>query len=214
MELELGNALLKRERYLGQEIDDRFYQETGLAAKLASLLAPVLTDLGFRLVRVKLSGNAGKTLQIMAERLDGSMSIDDCEALSRHLSPFLDVHDILSDSYRLEISSPGIDRPLVRISDFENWSGHQVKIELKEPIDGQRRFKGRLEGFEDGEVRLEVDLGPLGVKMLGISVHLIAEARLVMTEELVREAFARSKKLGSQGFADGMEPPALEMKEG
>ncbi|MFM7083537.1 MAG: ribosome maturation factor RimP [Hyphomicrobium sp.] len=213
MEFELINSVQNIESHLSMDVDDRFYKETGLAGKLATLVAPALTNLGYRLVRVKVSGNAGKTLQIMAERSDGSMTIDDCEALSRHLSPFLDVHDLLSESYRLEISSPGIDRPLVRVSDIEIWAGHQVKVELKEPFDRQRRFKGRLEGYENSELRLHVDLGPLEHKMLGIPLDLIAEARLVLTDELVREAFARSKKYGSTGYADGMESPVLEMKD-
>ena len=133
--------------------DDRFYSETGLAATLAGLVAPVLENLGYRLVRVKISGRDGQTVQIMAERPDGSMMIEDCETVSRELSPLLDAHDLISDAYRLEVSSPGIDRPLVRASDFENWAGHLAKIELREPVDSRRRFQGKLEGFEDGEVR-------------------------------------------------------------
>lgn len=213
MEFNIDNTVQKKDSHLVGYREDRFFKETGVAAELANLVDPVLTDLGYHLVRVKVSGNSGKTLQIMAERSDGSMTIDDCEVLSRHLSPLLDVHDLLADSYRLEISSPGIDRPLVRIKDFEIWSGHQVKVELKEPIEKQRRFKGRLEGFEEGEVRLLVDLGHLGQKTLGLPLDLISEVRLVLTEELVNEAFTRSKKFGSSGYADGMEPPVLEVKE-
>jgi ribosome maturation factor RimP len=193
--------------------DRRFYTETGLAATLAGLVEPVLEGLGYRLVRVKISGRDGKTVQIMAERPDGSMTIDDCEAVSRELSPLLDAHDVVPDAYRLEISSPGIDRPLVRASDFEDWAGHEAKVELREPVDGRRRFQGRLEGFEDGEVRLEVELDPAGRTTIGLPLGLVSEARLVMTEELIREALSRAKKQGRAGFADGAEPGDFEVED-
>jgi ribosome maturation factor RimP len=191
---------------------DRFYSETGLAATLAGLVEPVLEGLGFRLVRVKISGRDGQTVQVMAERPDGSMTIDDCETVSRELSPLFDAHDLISDSYRLEISSPGIDRPLVRASDFEDWSGHAAKIELKEPVDGRRRYQGKLEGFEDGEVRVEVDLPQIGPTTIGFPLGLVSEARLVMTEDLIREALSRAKKQGRTGFADGAEPDDFEVE--
>ena len=172
----------------------RFMREHGLAADFASVAEPVLEGLGFRLVRVVVSGNVERIVQIMAERPDGTISIDDCEMISKGLSPVLDVADPLSGKYRLEISSPGIDRPLVRPSDFEHWSGHEAKIELSEPVDGRKRFKGVLEGFEDGEVRLKAEAGPLGFMHLGFPVHLIADAKLVLTEDLIREALARAKE--------------------
>lgn len=192
---------------------DRFFHETGLAATLAGLVEPVLEGLGFRLVRVKVSGRDGKTVQVMAERPDGSMTIDDCEAVSRELSPLLDAHDIVSDAYRLEISSPGIDRPLVRDTDFEDWAGHEAKVELKEPVDGRRRFQGKLEGYEDGEVRVEVELPGIGRTTIGFPLGLVSEARLVMTEDLIREALTRAKKQGRTGFADGAEPDDFEVEE-
>ena len=122
------------------------------------------------------------------------MSIEDCETVSREISPLLDVHDPVAGSYRLEVSSPGIDRPLVRPSDFEDWSGYEAKIELKEPIDGRKRFRGILEGFEDGEVRIAVDLDQVGRTVLGLPVGLVGEAKLVLTDELIREALRRAKK--------------------
>jgi ribosome maturation factor RimP len=192
--------------------DQRFYSETGLAATLAGLVEPVLENVGFRLVRVKISGRDGQTVQIMTERPDGSMSIDDCEMVSRELSPLLDAHDLISDAYRLEISSPGIDRPLVRASDFENWAGHMAKIELREPVDGRRRFQGKLEGFEDGEVRVELELPVAGPTTIGFPLRLVAEARLVMTDELIREALTRAKKQGRSGLADGAEPDDFEVE--
>ena len=193
--------------------DQRFYSETGLAATLAGLAEPVLQDLGFRLVRVKISGREGQTVQIMAERPDGSMNIDDCERVSRELSPLLDAHDPVTAAYRLEISSPGIDRPLVRPSDFEDWAGHEAKIELKEPVDGRRRFQGRIEGFEDGEVRLDVTLDQIGQTTMGFPLGLVSEARLVMTDELIRESLSRAKKQGRTGFADGAEPDDFEVED-
>jgi ribosome maturation factor RimP len=197
----------------GHAPTDRFLSETGLAATLAGLIEPVLDSLGFRLVRVSISGREGKTVQIMAERPDGSMTIDDCEAISRQVSPLLDAHDVVSDSYRLEVSSPGIDRPLVRPSDFEEWAGYEAKLELKEPIDGRRRFRGKLEGFADGEVRLDVELDQVGQTTLGLPVGLIADARLVLTDELIREALARAKKQGRAGFSDGAEPGDYDVEE-
>jgi ribosome maturation factor RimP len=193
---------------------DRFIQETGLAADVAQLVEPVLESLGFRLVRIEISGRDGKTVQIMAERPDGSMTIDDCEAVSKAVSPLLDVQDIVPDSYRLEISSPGIDRPLVRPSDFVDWAGSEAKIELKAPIEGRKRFKGHLEGFEDGEVLIEADLGEEGRKTIGLAVELIASARLVLTDELIREALSRAKAAGKgKGqLGDGVEADPDELK--
>ena len=179
--------------------------ESGAAARVAELIEPALADRGFRLVRVAVTGAEGKTLQIMAERADGTMTIDDCEVISKEISPLLDVHDPISEAYRLEVSSPGIDRPLVRPSDFEDWAGHEAKIEVKELIDGRRRFRGILDGFEDGEVRIEVDLGATGKNIIGIPVGLIGEARLVLTDELIREALSRAKK--SKALSDGAEAP-------
>ena len=129
----------------------RISRETGPAQRVAALVEPVLESMGFRLVRVKLTGT---TLQIMAERPDGTFSIDDCEKFSRAISPMLDVADIVSTRYQLEISSPGIDRPLVRSEDFERWAGHEAKIEMATPQAGRKRFRGILEGYSDGEVRL------------------------------------------------------------
>lgn len=181
-------------------------RETGLAAEIAQVAEPVLESLGFRLVRVAMTGGKDdRIVQIMAERPDGSISVDDCETISRGLSPVLDVADPLPGKYRLEISSPGIDRPLVRPSDFEDWSGHEAKIELKEPVDGRRRFKGVLEGFEGGEVRIEADIEGHGSQHLGFPVSLITDAKLVLTDNLIREALARAKERHSNRPGDGAE---------
>jgi ribosome maturation factor RimP len=130
----------------------------------------------------------------MAERSDGSMTIEDCRVVSQNLSPLLDVHDPLPSSYRLEVSSPGIDRPLVRPSDFNDWADHLARIELKEPVDGRKRFRGVLDGYENGEVRMKADLGKNGVETLGFPLALIAEAKLLLTDDLVRESLRRAKK--------------------
>jgi len=173
---------------------ERFIRETGLAAVIAELAEPVLEDLGFRLVRVQIQGRESKIVQIMAERPDGTITVNDCEAISRQISPLLDVHDVISGSYRLEISSPGIDRPLVRPSDFEDWADYEAKIELSEMIDGRKRFRGRLDGFEDGEVRIEIDLPEIGRTVVGFPVSLVSDAKLVLTDDLVREALRRAKQ--------------------
>jgi ribosome maturation factor RimP len=177
----------------GAASDARFVGETGLAADVAALAEPVLADMGFRLVRVAISGRDGTTVQIMAERPDGTITVQECAEISRNLSPVLDAHDPISGHYTLEISSPGIDRPLVRPSDFEDWAGYEAKVELKEAISGRKRFRGVLEGVEDGEVRLEVELDQIGRQIIGLPIGMIGEARLVLTDDLIREALRRSK---------------------
>ncbi len=179
-------------RDVGAE-SERFIRETGLASDIAALVEPTLEDLGYRLVRVLILGGDGPTVQIMAERPSGTFTIEDCETVSRQVSPLLDAHDPLTGSYRLEVSSPGIDRPLVRPSDFEDWAGHEAKVELKELVDGRKRFRGMLEGFEDGEVRMTVTLDQIGTTAVGFPVALVADAKLVLTDELVRDALRRAK---------------------
>jgi ribosome maturation factor RimP len=178
----------------GQASDARFVGETGLAGEIAGLAEPVLTELGFRLVRVVVSGRNGATVQIMAERPEGTITVEECAEISRRLSPVLDVHDPIKGQYTLEVSSPGIDRPLVRPSDFDAWAGYEAKIEMKELISGRKRFRGVLEGIEGEEVRIEVELDQLGRQVIGLPLGLIGEARLVLTDELIRETLRRAKK--------------------
>lgn len=170
----------------------RFIRETGQAGSVAALAEPVLESLGFRLIKVTVSGRDGGTLQIMAERPDGTMSVDDCAIISRNLSPVLDANDPMQGSYRLEISSPGIDRPLVRPKDFEDWAGFEARIELRELIEGRKRFRGRLDGFADGEVRIEIEMpdasGKIAPQIIGLPMDLIEQAKLMMTDDLVRAA--------------------------
>jgi len=172
----------------------RFYRETGRAADVARICEPVLEGLGYRLVRVHVGGQDGQTVQIMAERPDGTMTIADCEFVSRDLSAVLDTFDPIPGAYRLEVSSPGIDRPLVRASDFENWRGLEARIELKEPVGGRKRWRGELEGLADDEVRLVCEIEGLGRQVLGLPVGLIAEAKLILTDELVRLALRSAKQ--------------------
>ena len=181
--------------------DIRLTRETGPALRVAVLAEPVLEGMGFRLVRVRMFGS---TLQIMAERPDGSFTIDDCEMFSKAFSPMLDVADIISAKYQLEISSPGIDRPLVRAMDFENWEGHEAKIEMAVPLAGRKRFKGVLEGYAEGEVRIYID-NPEGGKdklLIGLPFADIHDAALVLTDELIASARA---KLPATGYGDGAE---------
>jgi ribosome maturation factor RimP len=178
--------------------EPRFATEKGVAARIAAIAVPVLADLGFRLVRVKLSGQAGTTVQVMAERPDGSISVDDCEAVSQALSPVLDVEDPIEGGYRLEISSPGIDRPLVRVSDFDRARGHEVRIEMAVPIDGRKRFRGIIEAREgegvDARVRLRrTDLKPQEAAEVSLKLADVAEAKLVSTDALIREALRSAK---------------------
>ena len=173
----------------------RFIRETGAAAGIAALAEPVLESLGFRLVLVRILQGQGMIVEIMAERPDGSMTIEDCRTVSLGLSPVLDVHDPVAGAYRLQVSSPGIDRPLVRPADFDQWAGFEARVELKEMIDGRRRFRGILEGFEDAEVRIEVDLGKdKGTALLGLPLALVQEAKLVLTDDLIRESLTRTKQ--------------------
>lgn len=161
--------------------DRRFVRETGQERAVADLAQPVLEELGFRLVRVKVSGRDGGTVQIMAERPNGEMSVDDCAIVSRRLSPVLDAYDPMPGAYRLEISSPGIDRPLVRPSDFAQFMGYDAKVELTEPIDGRKRFKGTIEDLVDEEVHLKIVLdGTAGPIVVGLPFSLISEAKLAV----------------------------------
>jgi ribosome maturation factor RimP len=172
--------------------EPRLITEPGRAERVASIVEPVLAGLGYRLVRVHISGFAGCTVQIMAERPDGTMRIEDCEAASRALSPVLDVTDPIETAYRLEISSPGIDRPLVRRSDFDRYAGHVAHVEMAAPIDGRRRFRGQLLGTDGDSARIRVDGSDDGADVL-LPIGDMSEARLVLTDALIAESLRRSK---------------------
>ncbi len=172
----------------------RLIVEPGLAARVAAIVEPALAQLNFRLVRVRISGLAGYTVQIMAERPDGTMTIEECEMISRALSPVLDVADPIDRAYRLEISSPGIDRPLVRRSDFERFAGQTVKVEMAVAIDGRRRFRGLLMGIDGDAARVRRrDAAPGENADVLLPIEDMAEARLVLTDELVTQSLKRGK---------------------
>ncbi|WP_208434969.1 ribosome maturation factor RimP [Bartonella phoceensis] len=177
----------------------RLFEEDGIEARIAVLIIPLLKPLGFRLVRVKLLGLNGLTLQIMVERADGSMTVEDCETVSRTISPLLDVQNIIERKYHLEISSPGIDRPLVRKSDFFHWQGHIAKIETRITIDGRRKFRGTLTNITQDGFTLNTDKAASGEAMYtSISFCDIINAHLVLTDELIRDALKKTKDLSQQ----------------
>lgn len=176
--------------------EPRLVVEPGVAARVAAVAVPVLQGMGYRLVRIKVSGEAGCTVQIMAERPDGTMLIEDCEAISKALSPVLDIADPIERAYRLEISSPGIDRPLVRRSDFAEAVGRLVKVETSVQVSGRKRFRGRIVKADDEGVTVETDKPAIGEEfMTALPFDAIAEARLVLTDDLIRDALRKDKML-------------------
>lgn len=165
----------------------RLIRETGLEARIANIVEPVVTDLGYELVRVRVSGLNGMTVQIMAERPDGTMTIDDCELVSRNVSPVMDVANPVDREYHLEVSTPGIDRPLTRLKDFEIWAGHEAKVELDAALEGRKRFRGILLGVKDRKAGLRLlDTPQAGEAWLPLDD--IGEAKLVLTDALIKAA--------------------------
>lgn len=190
--------------------EPRLVVEPGMGARVAAVAGPVLQGMGYRLVRIKISGELGCTVQIMAERPDGTMQLEDCEAISRALSPVLDVADPIDRAYRLEISSPGIDRPLVRRSDFARYEGYLVKIDMAVAHDGRKRFKGILGALEGDAVRLHRDDNRKGEEQADVvlAIEDIADARLVLTDELIAESMRRGKQAERELKQDlGIVPP-------
>ena len=183
------------EAYLSQsDSEPRLIVEQGVAARVAAIAEPVLAGLGYRLVRVKLSGLAGCTVQIMAERPDGTMTIEGCEAISRALSPVLDVADPVDRAYRLEISSPGIDRPLVRRSDFERYAGNRVRIEMAVAVEGRRRFRGVLTGVEGNAARVQrEDAAPGEPADVLLPIDEMADAKIVLSDDMIAQSLRRGK---------------------
>jgi ribosome maturation factor RimP len=189
--------------------EPRLIAETGLAARVAAIASPALAGLGFRLVRVRVSGLDGCTLQIMAERPDGSMAIEECEEVSRALSPVLDVADPIERAYRLEISSPGLDRPLVRRSDFLRHIGDVVKIELAAALYGRRRFRGNLVGADDTTAHIRIEDGANGPAEVRLPFDDMTDAKLVLTDELITAALRRSKSSAPEGGEENNEDVRL-----
>lgn len=191
--------------------DDRIIRETGIDARIALIVEPVLRANGFRLVRARLFGQNGLTLQILAERLDGTMTVEDCEEASRALSPALDVDDPIEKNYHLEVSSPGIDRPLVRKSDFAAWAGHLVKIETSILVGDRKRFRGQISASDESGVTVERDQASYGDEpVVRIPFEAIAEARLVLTDDLVRDALTKDKKARQEAKKRRGEPDDAE----
>ncbi len=166
-----------------------------LEDRLAELIKPVVETAGFDLVRVRMTGGQTKTLQVMAERPDRTMSASDCAKLSRALSPVLEDANPIDGAYNLEVSSPGIDRPLVRLKDFEDWQGWAAKIELNRLVEGQKRFKGSLAGVDEGQVAFDIE-GEDETALFPL--EWIASAQLILTDELIRETMRADKKARQQ----------------
>ena len=190
--------------------EPRLFSENGLEARVANIVEPVIVDLGFDLVRVRITGENGCTVQIMTEQTDGAMTIEGCETVSRALSPVLDVEDPIDKEYYLEVSSPGIDRPLVRKRDFIAWAGHEAKIELSQPIDGRRRYRGFLDGVRDDHVLMVLPDAPKETDPnVKIPLSQLGEAKLVMTDKLMDLAI----KSQSADGAEVVEAPQTDAQE-
>jgi ribosome maturation factor RimP len=175
-------------------IEPRLITETGIDARVAAIIEPTILEMGYQLVRVKLSGQNGLTLQIMAERPDGTMTVQDCEALSMAISPVLDVEDPIDKQYHLEMSSPGIDRPMVRKGDFRRWTGHLVKCETSVMVEGRKRFRGKIMDVTDDSFTIDRDQPAEGEKaQVVIPFTALAEGRLILTDDLIRDALKADK---------------------
>ena len=174
--------------------EPRLIVETGLDRRIADIIEPVIVPMGYKLVRVRLLNQNGLTLQVMAERNDGTMTVEDCEALSMAISPVLDVEDPVDKAYHLEMSSPGIDRPMVRRSDFSRWAGHIVKCETSVLIDNRKRFRGKIADVDAESFTLERDQIGYGEEpRVKIPFTALAEAKLVLTDDLIRDALRADK---------------------
>ena len=193
---------------IGELDEPRLITENGNASRVGRIVAPMLESMGFRLVRVKISGLNGCTVQIMAERPDGMLSVRDCESISRAVSPLLDVEDPITIAYHLEISSSGIDRPLVRVSDFRRWIGFDTRIEMSVPQDGRKRYRGILLAVEGETVTISIPDAPEGSPdRAALAIRDMSEARLVLTDAVVEESLRRGKALLNEDEEEGAEEP-------
>ncbi|MEQ8746467.1 ribosome maturation factor RimP [Pyruvatibacter sp.] len=163
--------------------------KTPAEEKIEALIAPLIESMGYEIVRIRIIGSGTPVLQVMAQRADGTMPIEGCEEVSRAISAALDVDDPISGKYTLEVSSPGIDRPLTREKDFDTWAGHLAKVELQMPIDGRKRFRGLLDGYADGEIRIAVEIeGFSQPQVVGLPFADLHDAKLVLTDALIKQA--------------------------
>lgn len=175
--------------------------KTAIDRRLAEIVTPAIEGLGFELVRIRLMSGKTRLLQIMADRPEGGIVVDDCARISSEVSAVLDVEDPIADNYTLEVSSPGIDRPLTRLKDFDMWADYEARLETIELIDGRRRFKGILRGTEGEEVLIEIDEG--GVPLtIGLQFEWLSDAKLILTEELIAEMLRQKKDSGAFDEAD------------
>ena len=187
--------------------EERIITETGTDARIAAIIEPVVESMGYRLVRVRLSAQNGLTMQIMAERPDGTMTVTDCEAISRGISPVLDVEDPVDKAYHLEVSSAGIDRPLVRISDFKRWEGYLVRVDTSQIVAGRKRFRGYLRDVTDTGFVMERDQPAYGEENRAeIAFSEVGEAKLVLSDDLIRESLRADKAaMKARAEAEGLE---------
>ncbi len=184
--------------------------KTAMDRRLADIVQPVIEGLGFELVRIRLMGGATRILQIMADKPDGGIEVDHCGDISTAVSAVLDVEDPIEENYVLEVSSPGIDRPLTRLKDFEMWKGWEARIETTELIDGRRRFKGTLGGVEGEEVLVEIEEGKETVT-IGLQFDWLSDAKLILTDELISEMLRQKK---ASGVIDESQFDEIEESEG
>ncbi|UWP88941.1 ribosome maturation factor RimP [Aliiroseovarius crassostreae] len=169
--------------------------KTAMDQRLAGIVGPVIEGMGFELVRLRLQGSNTPMLQIMAQRPDGGIEVDECAEISTAISAVLDVEDPIEDNYTLEVGSPGIDRPLTRLKDFDAWQDYTAKIETTELIDGRKRFKGTLMGTEGNEVLIEIE-NQGEMVTIGLDFDWLADAKLIMTDELIRDVLRARKDAG------------------
>ncbi|MEZ5753304.1 MAG: ribosome maturation factor RimP [Paracoccaceae bacterium] len=169
--------------------------KTAIDRRLAAIVGPVIEGLGFELVRIRLMGGKTRILQIMADRPDGGIEVDDCATISTAVSAVLDVEDPIEENYVLEVSSPGIDRPLTRLKDFDMWVDYEARIETTELIDGRRRFKGTLQGTEGDEVLIEIEEGGESLT-IGLKFDWLSDAKLILTDDLIAEMLRQRKASG------------------
>ncbi|AMY71699.1 ribosome maturation factor RimP [Frigidibacter mobilis] len=170
--------------------------KTAIDRRLAEIVSPAIEGLGFELVRIRLMGGQTKTLQIMADRPEGGIDVEDCAKVSTAVSAVLDVEDPIEDNYYLEVSSPGIDRPLTRLKDFDMWEGYEARIETEAQIDGRKRFKGILVGTEADEVLINIEDGANGIQTIGLKFDWLTDAKLILTDELIAEMLRQRKAAG------------------
>jgi ribosome maturation factor RimP len=184
--------------------------KTAIDRRLAEIVTPVIEGMGFELVRIRLMGGRTPTLQIMADRPEGGIVVDECARISTAVSAVLDVEDPIEENYVLEVSSPGIDRPLTRLKDFDLWADYEARLETNELIDGRRRFKGMLRGTEDDEVLIEIVEGKETLT-IGLKFEWLSDAKLILTDELIAEMLRQKK---ASGAIDETEFDEIEETEG